>query len=276
MGFEILKSLLLRFVSAIPNIIGAIVIAIIGIIIARLVSKVATTLLKKTGIDKLSEKISDIDIVQQSNIRISPSIVIGQLFYYVLLLIFLIAATEMLGMPALSQLISDIVNYVPNVISAMIVLIVGILIANILKKIVTATSKSIGILAYNTIGNFVFYFVFITAVISALTQAKIDTDFVKNNLSIILGGGVAAFALGYGLASKDMMSNFLASFYSRRHFNIGDTIKINDTVGKILYVDNTCVKMQAADRLIIIPLSKFMKEEVQILPSDFRQIPENE
>jgi small-conductance mechanosensitive channel len=112
--------------------------------------------------------------------------------------------------------------------------------------------------------------------ISALSQAKIDTDFVKNNLSIILSGGVAAFALGYGLASKDMMSNFLASFYSRRHFNIGDTIKIGDTIGKIVYMDSSCVKMQTAERLVVTPLSKLMKEEIQILPNDSLQLPDED
>ena len=141
---------------------------------------------------------------------------------------------------------------------------------------VLSICNSIGVPSANLISNFVFYFVFLTALISALGQAKIDTDFVKNNLSIILGGGVAAFALGYGLASKDMMSNFLASFYSRRHFNIGDTIKVGDVIGTIVYADNSCVKIQSAERLVIVPLSKLMKEEVEILPSDFLKINENE
>ena len=83
--------------------------------------------------------------------------------------------------------------------------IIGLLIANGLKNIVYSTCKSIGIPSSNLISTFVFWFVFITALVSALSQAKIDTDFVKNNLSIILGGAVAAFAIGYGFASKDMI-----------------------------------------------------------------------
>jgi hypothetical protein len=272
MGFEILKNLLIRFTSAIPNIIAAIVIAVIGMLVAKAIGKIIERVLSTIGIDKLATKLNEIDIIEQYNITIKPSKIMGNVFYYILMLIFMIAATDILGMPAVSQLISDLINYVPNVVTAGIVLIVGLLIANILKNLTLSACKSLGIPSPSLISNFMFYFIFLTALISALGQAKIDTDFVKNNLSIILGGGVAAFALGYGLASREIMSNFLASFYSRRHFNIGDTIKMGNTTGKIVYEDNTCVKIQSAERLVVIPLSKIMKEEVEILPSDNLQI----
>ncbi|NJN34318.1 MAG: mechanosensitive ion channel [Saprospiraceae bacterium] len=179
-------------------------------------------------------------------------------------------------MPAVSQLIMDLLDYIPRIIVAMIVLSVGLLIANILKKAVYTACKSVGIPSPNLIANFLFYFIFLTALISALSQAQVDTDFVKSNINIILGGGVAAFALGYGLASKEMMTNFLASFYSRRHFSVGDTVKIGDTIGKIVFEDNTCLKIQAGERLIVIPLSKLMTQEVEILPNDYLQLNENQ
>ncbi len=276
MGLEILKNLLLRFTSAIPNLLAALAIAVIGMMIARAVSKIIEKILGSIGLDKLAEKLQEIDVIEQYNINLKPSRIIGQIFYYVLLLIFLIAATDILGMPALSQLISDLINYVPSVITALVVLILGLLLANAIKTLVHSACRSVGIPSPQFIANFVFYFIFLTAMISALSQAKIDTDFVKNNLSIILGGGVAAFALGYGLASRDMMSNFLASFYSRRHLHVGDTIQVGQTIGKIVFFDNSCLKMQTADRLIIIPLSKLIKEEVQVLPSDYLKLPENQ
>jgi hypothetical protein len=275
MGLEILQSLLLKFTSAIPNIVGAIVIAIIGMILARVISKLVERLLVAVNIDKLAEKLSDIDVIQDNNITLKPSTIISQIIYYLLLLIFLIMATDILQMSVVSQLIKDLISYIPSLITAMLLIIIGLVIANMLKNIVVSVCKSIGIPSSNLIGNFIFYFVFLTALITALAQAKIDTDFIKNNISILLGGGVAASAIGYGLASKDMMSNFLASFYSRRHFSVGDTVKIGETIGKIVYADNSCVKVQSVEKLVIIPLHKLMKEDVEILPSDFIKIPES-
>jgi hypothetical protein len=275
MGLEILKSLLLKFSSTIPNLVGAFIIAIIGMILARAISKLVERLLVAINIDKLAEKLSDIDMIQDNNIKLKPSTIISQIIYYSLLLIFLIMATDILQMSVVSQLIKDLISYIPSLVTAMLLIIIGLVIANMLKNIVVSVCKSIGIPSSNLIGNFIFYFVFLTALITALAQAKIDTDFIKNNISILLGGGVAAFAIGYGLASKDMMSNFLASFYSRRHFSVGDTVKIGETIGKIVYADNSCVKIQSAQKLVIIPLHKLMKEDVEILPSDFIKIPEN-
>jgi hypothetical protein len=272
MGFEILKNLLIRFTNAIPNIIAALLISIIGMMIAKAIGKLVERVLVTIGVDKFAEKLNDIDIIERNNIHIKPGRILGNIFYYLLLLIFLIAATDILGMPAVSQLISDLINYIPSLISAGIVLILGLLIANLLKSIVFSACKSVGIPSPNLISNFIFYFVFLTAIISALGQAKIDTDFVKNNLSIILGGGVGAFALAYGLASRDMMSNFVASFYARRHFNVGDTIKMGSVVGQIVFSDNTCIKVQSGERLIVIPLSKVIKEDVEILPGDYLNI----
>ena len=275
MGFDILKNLLIQFTSSIPNILGAIAVFFIGMILAKVVRKLVQGILSTIGIDKLAEKFTEIDIVQQYDIKVKPSVVLSQIIYYMMVLVFMAMASEVLKMAAISQLITDLINYIPILLVALLVMVIGLFIANTLKNIVSSVCKSIGIPSYNMIANFVFYFVFVTALISALGQAKIDSDFVKSNLSIILGGGVAAFAIGYGLASKDMMSNFLASFYSRRHFNIGDTVKVGDIIGKIIFTDNTCIKIQSAEKLVIIPLSKLMKEEVVILPNDYLKIDEN-
>lgn len=272
---NLLEKLISDFLTVIPKLAGAITVLILGYLISKAVIKLLTVVLSKIGVDRLTEKLNEIDIVQESNIQLKLSTILGNVVFYMMMLITLMAATDVLGMPALSQLITDISNYIPNLVIAIVVLMFGLLASNLIKGIVLTACKSFGIPSAGIIGNFVFYFVFLTAFITAMGQAKIDTSFVKNNLSIILGGGVAAFALGYGLASRDVMANFLGSMYTRKRFREGDVIKIGDTVGRIAGMDNTSVVLNAPDRQIIIPLSKLMKESVEILPNDFFQLPEN-
>lgn len=271
---NLLEKLLSDFLAVIPKLAGAITLVIVGYILSKAVIKVLSIILEKIGVDKITEKLNDIDIVQKSNVQVKLSAILGNVVFYLLMLFFLIGATDVLGMPAVSQLIADIINYIPNLVIAIVVLMFGLLVSNMIKDIVLAACKSFGIPSANVISSFVFYFVFLTAFVTAMAQAKIDTSFVKNNLSIILGGGVAAFALGYGLASRDVMANFLGSMYSRKRFREGDVIKLGDIVGRIAAMDNTSVVLNAPDRQIIIPLSKMMQESVEILPNDFFQIPE--
>ena len=262
--FSILEDLLKRFFSAVPSIVGAILVAIVGYLIAKAIKKIVLFALHSVGIDKAAEKLNDIDIIRECKIKIVPSLILSKITYYIILLIFLIAATELLQMPAVSKLISDLINYIPNLISAAIVLVIGVLVADGLKNIALTTCKSLGIPSGKIISNFLFYFVFLTAAISALSQAKIDTDFIKSNLSIILAGGVAAFALAYGLASKEAMSNFLATFYLKPKIKEGDYITVLGNTGKIILLDSNSITLETADSKMIIPLGKLATEKIEI------------
>ncbi|MCB0703936.1 MAG: mechanosensitive ion channel [Saprospiraceae bacterium] len=254
-----------QFASAIPRFFGAFLVLILGWMLAKFVSKLIKKLLTSSGIDKLADKLNEIDFIERSNFKITFSTLLAKVVYYIMLLIFLIAATDLLGMPAVSSLVTDIINYVPNLLSAGIVLIIGILFADFIKNIVQTACQSLGIPSSKLIASFIFYFIFLAVVMSALGQAKINTDFIRSNLTVIIGGGVLAFALGYGFASRDMMANFIASFYSKNKVNIGDVIRIEGMEGEIVDMDNSSLTLKASDRLIIVPLSKLTSENVEIM-----------
>ena len=261
---EILTDLLKRFIHFIPGIVGAILVAIIGWIVAKMVSKLIRNLLRKIQIDNLADRLNEIELIHQAKLKITPSKFLSKLAYYFIFLVFLIAATDILDMPAVSQLMSDLINYIPYLISALIVLVIGILLAEFIKNIVLTACQSLGIPSAKLIAAFVFWFIFLTATVSALSQAGIDTTFITSNLSIIIGGGVLAFALGYGFASKDMMANFLASFYTKDKFKVGDVIRIEGMKGTITKIDNASLVLKTDDSRVIIPLSKLSSEKVEI------------
>ena len=264
---NILGNLINQFVNAAGNVVMAALVALIGWIVARVVARVVGNLLKKIGIDKLSERLNEIDIISNSNFEIVPSKVLSKMLYYVILIIFFMAATDVLAMPAVSQLMKDLVGYIPYLISALIVLVIGVLLADFLKKIVLTACQSLGIPSAKLIASFAFWFVFMTTAVSALSQAQIDTTFITSNLSVILAGVVLAFALGYGFASKEMMANFLASFYTKEKFKIGDVIQIEGIKGEIIEIDNSSFVLSAEGRRVIIPLSKLTTEKIEIFES---------
>ncbi|MEL6863384.1 MAG: mechanosensitive ion channel domain-containing protein [Bacteroidota bacterium] len=266
--FKILTDLLSQFAQAIPSILGAILIFLVGWMISKAVARVILRVLKKVGIDKLADKLNEIELVSKTNFEIRPSAFLSKLVYYLLLLIFTVAATDILGVAAVSQLMSDLIQYVPQLLSALILLVIGILIADFIKGIVQTTCKSLGIPSGNIIASFVFWFIFLTVLVSAMSQAAIDTTFIKSNLTVLIGGVVLAFALGYGFASKDMMANFLASFYSKNKFRIGDLISIEGIKGEIIEMDSTSLILSNAEGgRVIIPLHKLTSETVEIFDS---------
>lgn len=262
--FTLLQSLLTDIIQFVPKLLGALAIIFIGWLVALVVRKSLRKILEKIGLDKLGDQIERIDIVRKSGIEIKISKFLSSVVYYVMMLIFIVAGTEVLGMPAISQLMSDVLTYAPNLIVALLILGLGLLIADFLKNIIHTAAKSVGIPAYSIISNVVFYFVLINVLILALSQAKIDTDFLKNNLSLILAGVIFAFALGYGIASKDLVSNFLASFYLKGKFKIGQQITINGINGIIQEIDTNYVKVKTNNSIQLIPITKLITDSVEL------------
>jgi Conserved TM helix/Mechanosensitive ion channel len=251
-------------ISFVPKLLGAIVLLIVGRFLARMISKGASKALKTIGADKLGDRLNEIDFISKSPVKIEPSVMMGKFLYYVIFIFFFTAATDTLGITAVSEIIGKIFEYLPRILSALIVFVIGILFADVLKKAIYTACSSLNIPAASLIANFVFYFVFINVAMITLSQAGIETEFIQDNLSIILGGIVAAFAFGYGQASRPLIGNLLGAYYNRSKVNIGDTIAIDGVKGQIIEMDNSTMTIQAESSKVIIPLNKLTTEKYEL------------
>jgi len=213
----IMTDMLNNMFSIIPNVLKALIFFIIGYIISKLIAKGLEKTLKKLRVDELGDKLNEIDMVSKANADIKLSKIFSKAIYYFLLLFFLVAASDILNMPAISEVFKGIFDFFPKAITALLIIILGLLFAEFMRKILETAMKSLGISSAALISNFIFYFLFVNIFILALSQAEINTDFLSQNLSLIIGGVVAAFALAYGLASRDVVANYVASFYATKN-----------------------------------------------------------
>jgi len=253
-----------QFLESFPKVVFALIIAILGWILAKIIARVVRKVLETLRVDRLADKLNDIDIVNKANVRVVPSQVLSKLVYYLILLVSFVAATDFLGIEAVSNLMSDLINYIPSLLSAVVFFIIGLLVADFIRGIVLTTCQSLSIPSAKVISTIVFYFLFLTVTMSALDQAKISTDFINSSFMIIISGVVASFALGYGLASKDMMSNFLASFYVKNKFEAGDRITVDGIQGQIETMDNKSFVLKTDNSKIVFPLNKLAQDKVEI------------
>ena len=254
----------LAMLAIIPSLLKALLIFLIGYIIALILSKVLKKVLVTIGADRLAEKLNDIDLISKSNIRITPSTLFSKLLYYILMLVVLMAAVDALGIESVSELMNRIVTYLPKALSALLVLLIGIFVADFIKKIVLTTCESVGIPAAKLIANAVFYFLFLNVVMITLKQAELQTAFMENNISIILAGVILAFSIGYGLASRTLMSNLLSAFYNKDRIRIGDILTIDGVKGEVIAVDSTTLTLQTDTAKVVVPLSKLSQDKFAI------------
>lgn len=258
-----LNDMLAGTLTMVPKAITALTILVVGIIAAKIVRKIIKKALVTAKVDKLGESLNKIDVISKSNVKIELSTVFSLAIYYFIMLLVLILSSTALGMPEVTQLVSDILLFLPNLLVAMIILILGTLLADTLKSIVVTALKSLGVPSANMIATVLFYFLLINVILIAMKQAKIQTDFLAQNISIIIGGIAAAFAIGYGLASKDTMANLLASLHSRDVFKVGDKVTIDGVTGTISDIDKSKLTIDTGASMVILPLAAATNQKVE-------------
>ena len=254
-----------KIAAAIPYIIGAIVIFFLGWIFAKLVAFTVTKLLKLIKFDTLSERINTSEYLKKANISLSPSKLVGKFIYYIILLLVLITASETLGWDAVSTEISKLIGYMPNLFIAVVIFIIGVYIATFIRDIIAGATGSLGISSGKIISNFVFYLLLITISLTALSQAGVDTSIITSNMLLILGAILFSAAISYGFASKDVLSNVLAGFFSRNIFSKGMTIEVAGLKGTVEGITSTGLSLKDENGDInIIPTSILINNTVKV------------
>lgn len=246
--------------SAIPALVKALVVFLVGYLLAKTLRYLIRRLVAASGFDRLSNRVMDIDLLRMANIQLVPSKVLAWIVYYFVLIIFTMAAVDALGMDKLSDFLAQLVAYLPKAVTAFVILIGGIILADVVKRAVVSTCDSLAIPSGNLIGNVVFYFILLNIVLIALSQAQLQTEFMENNISIILAGIAGAFAIGYGMASRHLMGNILASFYNRRQLRLGDEISIDGKRGEVIKLSNVNITLQSEESEYVIPFIRLSSQ----------------
>ncbi|MCU0394201.1 MAG: hypothetical protein MUE81_24085 [Thermoflexibacter sp.] len=260
------QHLLTGLLGAVPKILGAIVLLGIGILISRLIGVIIIKTLKLTRFEEWMRKLKVHDLFEKAQIKTSVTEIIARFAYWVILLIFLVGIAETLGWSAVSEKISLFINFLPKVFISLIIFIVGLYIASLVRQTIIAAFISFGLSFGKLVSNAFFYFLLLFVIVIALEQLGIDTTIITSNVLIIIGGVVLAFAISYGLASKEILNNFLASLYSKNNFQIGQKIVLEDgAIGEIVKMDNISVTLKTEEGKLIIPIKILINEKIRIL-----------
>lgn len=259
------QTLIAQFISFVPKLIGAVVVLGVGTLVAKLVSAFVGRVLKQAGFDRLGDKLNEIDVIRQLQTEIKLSEIVAKVLYYFILLVFITAATETLGVAAITGMVTSLVNFIPKLIAAAIMLQVGVLVADVLKKGVISLCASFNIASGRLLGTVVFAFFLLVTIISALGQAGINTELLESSFNLLIGGVIFAFAVGYGLASRDVMANLLSSFYTKNKFKEGQRIRVEGISGQIVSVDSTTLTLKTGDSTTTVPMQLLQTKTVEFL-----------
>jgi small-conductance mechanosensitive channel len=250
--------------TTIPSIIGALLLLLVGWILAKAFSYTIGKSLKLVGTDKLMEKANFEKFLNKAKIEMPLSKFIGKVVYWVIMLLFFVVAADSLGWAVVSQSLSDLIAYLPKLFSGIAIFVIGLYIANFVKVSLRGIFDSMNVASGNIVSSFAFYIIVVILTLTALNQAGVDTHVITSNVSILLAGIVLAFAVSFGLGSRDVLKNILSSFYSKSIFEVGQTIEINGVSGTIEQIDTTSCVIKTKTGKVVFPVSSLLSEQVKI------------
>ncbi|MEM9077923.1 MAG: mechanosensitive ion channel domain-containing protein [Bacteroidota bacterium] len=250
--------------SALPKIIGALIILLIGWIVTKIILFVLGKILKLAKVDALSEKINEMNLFGKGDFKFDIAKIILGFVKWLLLLVFLIVAADILSWEIISTEIGNLLRYLPRLFSALALMMIGLYVGNFVKTTVKRLFDSLEFSGSNVVSNLLFYIIVIFISITALNQAGIDTTIITNNITMILGAFLLAFALGLGLGSRDIITDLLRSFYTRRTYAVGDKIVIGEHSGTVEAIENNSLTLVTKSGRYVIPIKDVASAKVEI------------
>lgn len=194
---------------SLPRILGAILILIIGWIIAKLLKRALKKLLYLVKFNYLTEKTGIDKFLKEGGAKLNSIGIIGTLFYWTLMLIVLIATLNSLNLTVASTLFNEIMMYLPNIIVAIVILIIGIYLARMVSQITKTSLKGMKEKTSGLISQIAFIAIIILTIFVTLGQLNIATEIVTSAFSIIFGAICLALALAFGLGGREKAAEIL-------------------------------------------------------------------
>lgn len=204
------KTVLSQISQFLVNVLLVVIILIIGWIIAKIIKTLVTKLLRAIKLDQLSDRINLYSILAKGGISYSLSELIGVICYWLALLITFVVAVNAIGLTVAADLLNRIVLYVPNIIAAVFILILGMFVATLLSNIVKTAANNAGVSQAKLLGKVVEVVVIIFAVAITLEQLGIAAKVIELTISIILASLGLSVALAFGLGCRDLAAKFIS------------------------------------------------------------------
>lgn len=217
----------------IPNLFVALVLVLLGFVVAKLLDTLLSKLLNKIGLDRLMAGTGLTKMLSRVGIQVSVSTLIGKIVYWFVLLIFLVSAAESLGLQRISSTLDVLALYLPKVFGAALVLLAGVLLAQLVSSLVRGAAEGVGLDYAQGLGRVAQGLVIIISISVAIGQLEVKTDLLNNVIAIVLISVGLAVALALGLGSREIASQILAGIYVRELFQVGQQVSVGEVEGQI-------------------------------------------
>jgi small-conductance mechanosensitive channel len=255
-----------QIIAYLPQLISGVVLLVVGWLVARTLRAVAVHLIG--GWDWLTKKLTIGKTVDQAKVRETSASLIGICVYWLTILFFVTAAVNTLDWAMFSSWLNRAILYVPQIISGVLVIVLGYAVSNyahdaVIRRLGSGTRQQRALLARITQAC-----VIAATFVIGLDLIGVDTSILVTVIGVAVGMFFGGGALAFGLGARPLVTNLLGARFIQRDCRIGDAIRVGTIEGRILRLNPSTVILETPDGQMKVPGKLFLEETSIVLEGD--------
>ena len=218
--------LLNDFIAYLPQIIGAILLLTFGWLVARLARGLTTRLVK--GFDRFTGLVRKSGTTASPKIGESSASVIGNIVYWITVLIFVTSAANLLGMNMFVGWLNKLVDHLPNILSGALIICAGVIFGNLAYQVISSTRLNMSVSQRMILARSAQFFTLVMLILIGVDQIGVDITAVITIMSVVVGAVLGGMAIAFGIGARRLVSNLLGVRYLNRNYQVGERIKLTN------------------------------------------------
>lgn len=252
-------------VELLPQVLGAGVLLVVGAVLARVLRLWSGRLIAHLPWIGRGRAVDA--ALRRMGIEHTVGEIVGVALFWLVFVIFLTAATEALGLPVLATWLRGVSDYLPRVLLALLILLVGFFGGALARDAIATAGTVAGIEQRALLGRLAQIVIGFVAVVTAIDQLGVDSDFFSQLVVLLVGAAIGGTALAFGLGARSTVSNIIACHYVQQLYRVGQVVRVGDAQGRIAEITSTAVVLETPGKRIVVPAKEF-SENVSILMTE--------
>ena len=252
------EALMDRWVVSAPQLIGAVVLLIVGLIIAYALRVLTGRLVR--GLDSVFQRAAKADSARRERIKGSYAEIISRIVFWTVLIFFVAVVANMLGWQLFSGWMDRLITYLPNLITGVLIILAGFLSGSAARVAVAGTAHSAGVEQAEMLARVAQVVILFTTFVIGIEQLGINVHFLSDALIVVLGVLLAGGALAFGFGGKTLVANVIGAQYFRKHCRIGEHLQMGEVEGNVVDVTQTSIVIETEGGRTIIPAKLFQEQ----------------
>ena len=245
-----------------PSLIATLVILGVGWLVSRLVAAISERVLLQLGLDRAAARLGISETLREAGVSVLPSYIVGRLVFWILMLTFLLSAVETLGLSAVTATIDRLIAFLPNVIAAGLIFVLGLLLARLVRNLVSSGAAAAELAQAPRLGSLAEIVVALIVGVVALEQLGIETQMVVTVVTAVVGAVGVTVGVAFALGARPVITHIFAGHFLRQSLPSGGSVEVGGQRGVVERVGAVDTLLRDGEQSWSIPNGRLIEEIV--------------